>query len=86
MSRSYIWGVVIAVCVAGAFLTAMVFGLLQATILTLVMTPLLLAAATVFHKAHVARRERGIIAKIVEEGTTGEGRPGNGSAMKHAAE
>jgi 1,4-dihydroxy-2-naphthoate octaprenyltransferase len=84
MSRSYIWSVVIVVCLAGAFLTAMIFGLLQATILTLVMTPVLLAAATVFHKARVARRKRKIIKKMVEAATTGEGRPGN--AMKHAAE
>jgi hypothetical protein len=86
MSRSYVWGIVIAVCVVSAFLTAMVFGLLQATILTLVMTPALLAAATVFHKAHVARREREIIAKIVEAATTGEGKPDSDNAMKHAAE
>ena len=86
MSRSYIWGVVIVVCLVGAFLTAMIFGLLQATILTLVMTPVLLAAATVFHKAHVARRERKIIAKMVKDVTEGEGSRGNYDAMKHAAE
>ena len=66
--------------------TAMVFGLLLATILTLIMTPVLLAAPTVFHEARVARRERKIIKKIVDAVTTGEGRPGNDNAMKHAAE
>lgn len=86
MSRSYIWGLIVIVGVAGAFLAAMVFGPLLATILTFIMMPVLLAALTVFHKARVARREREIIAKIVEEATTGEGRPGNDNAMKHAAE
>ena len=66
--------------------TAMVFGLLLATILTLIMTPVLLAAPTVFHEARVARRERKIIKKMVDAATTGEGRPGNDNAMKHAAE
>lgn len=66
--------------------TAMVFGLLLATILTLIMTPVLLAAPTVFHEARVARRERKIIKKMVDVATTGEGRPGNDNAMKHAAE
>ncbi len=84
MSRSYIWGVVIIVGVIGAILTAMVFGPLLATILTLIMTPVIWAASTVFYQARVARREREIIARIVEEATTGEGRPDN--AMQHAAE
>jgi len=66
--------------------TAMVFGLLLATILTLIMTPVLLAAPTVFHEARVARRERKIIKKMVDAATTGEGMPGNDNAMKHAAE
>ena len=66
--------------------TAMVFGLLLATILTLIMTPVLLAAPTVFHEARVARRERKIIKKMVDAATTGEGRPVNDNAMKHAAE
>jgi multidrug efflux pump len=66
--------------------TAMVFGLLLATILTLIMTPVLLAAPTVFHEARVARRERKVIARMVKEATTGEGRPGNDNAMKYAAE
>jgi len=66
--------------------TAMVFGLLLATVLTLIMTPVLLAAPTVFHEARVARRERKIIKKMVEAAATGEGRPGNDNAMKHAAE
>ena len=66
--------------------TAMVFGLLLATVLTLIMTPVLLAAPTVFHEARVARRERKIIKKMVDAATTAEGRPGNDNAMKHAAE
>ncbi|MBC8035733.1 MAG: efflux RND transporter permease subunit, partial [Rhizobiales bacterium] len=66
--------------------TAMVFGLLLATILTLIMTPVLLAAPTVFHEARVARRERKIIKKMVDAATTGQSRPGNDNAMKHAAE
>jgi multidrug efflux pump len=66
--------------------TAMVFGLLLATILTLIMTPVLLAAPTVFHEARVARCERKIIKKMVDAATTGEGRPGNDNAMKQAAE
>jgi multidrug efflux pump len=66
--------------------TAMVFGLLLATILTLIMTPVLLAAPTVFQEARVARRERKIIKKMVDAATTGEGRPGNDNAMKQAAE
>jgi len=86
MSRSYIWAVVIIIGVVGAFLAAMVFGLLVATIFTLILMPLLLAASTVFQQTRVARRERKIIAKMVEAATTGEGRPGNGNAMKHAAE
>ena len=69
----------------------MVFGLLLATILTLILTPVLLAAPTVFLEARVARRERKIIAKMVIAATAGEGRPGNGNAqiaaaMKQAAE
>lgn len=66
--------------------TAMVFGLLLATILTLIMTPVLLAAPTVFREARVARRERKIIAKMVKAAAEGEGRPGSDNAMKHAAE
>ena len=66
--------------------TAMVFGLLLATVLTLIMTPVLLAAPTVFHEARVARRERKIIKKMVDAASTGEGRPGNDNAMKQAAE
>ena len=62
--------------------TAMVFGLLLATILTLIMTPVLLAAPTVFHEARVARRERKIIKKMVDAATTGEGRPGNDNAYE----
>ncbi len=38
--------------------TAMVFGLLLATILTLIMTPVLLAAPTVWRRSWAARRER----------------------------
>jgi multidrug efflux pump len=69
--------------------TAMVFGLLLATILTLILTPVLLAAPTVFHEARVARRERKIIAKMVKAAS--EGKPGNdneqvATPMKHAAE
>jgi hypothetical protein len=86
MSRSYIWGAVIVVGVAGAFLAALVFGLLLATVLTLIIAPVLWAAPAVFHQAHVARRERKIIAKMVEAASTGEGRPRNDNAMKHAAE
>jgi multidrug efflux pump len=71
--------------------TAMVFGLLLATILTLILTPVLLAAPTVFHEARVAKRERKIIAKMVKAATVGEGKPGNdnaqvAAAMKQAAE
>ncbi len=86
MSRSYIWGAVIVVGVAGAFLAAMVFGLLLAIILTLIMIPVLLAAPTVFHRACVARRERKIIKRIVDAAMTGEGSPGSDNAIKHAAE
>jgi amino acid permease len=86
MSRFYIWGTVIIVGVAGAFLAAKVFGLLLATILTLIVTPVLLAAPTMFHRTCVARRERKIIKKMVDAAMTGEGRPGNGNAMKHAVE
>ena len=86
MSRSYIWAVVIIIGVVGAFLAAMVFGLLVATIFTLIITPVLLAAATVFHKSHVARRERKIIAKMVKDVTEGESSRGNYDAMKHAVE
>jgi len=69
--------------------TAMVFGLLLATILTLILTPVLLAAPTVFREARVARRERKIIAKMVKAAS--EGKPGNdneqiAAPMKHAAE
>lgn len=73
MSKSYIWGAVIVVGVAGACLAAMVFGLLPAIILTLIMVPVLLAAPTVFHRARVARRERKIIKRIVDAAMTGEG-------------
>ncbi len=66
--------------------TAMVFGLMLATVLTLIMTPVLLAAPTVFREARVARRERKIIKKMVDAATTADGRPGNDNAMKHAAE
>jgi multisubunit Na+/H+ antiporter MnhG subunit len=83
MSRSHIWGVIIIFGVASAFLSALVFGLLVATILTLIITPVLLAAPAVFHQACVARRERRIIAKMVEAASTGEGGPDN--AMTHAA-
>ena len=86
MSRSYIWGVVIIVGVIGAILTATVFGPLLATILTLIMTPVIWAASTVFRQARVARRERKIIAKMVEAASTGQDGPGNDNAMKHAAE
>lgn len=69
--------------------TAMVFGLLLATILTLIMTPVLLAAPTVFREARTARRERKVIAKMVKAAS--EGKPGNDNEqvttpMKHAAE
>lgn len=69
--------------------TAMVFGLLLATVLTLIMTPVLLAAPTVFREARAARRERKIIAKMVK--AAADGPPGNDNklaeaAMKHAAE
>jgi len=73
MSRSYIWGAVVIAGVAGACLAAMVLGLLLATILTLIMTPVLLAAPTVFHRARVARRERKIIKKMVDAAITGAG-------------
>ena len=71
--------------------TAMVFGLLLATVLTLIMTPVLLAAPTVFREARAVRRERKIIARMVKAAATGEGKPGNdnaqvAAAMKHAAE
>jgi multidrug efflux pump len=67
--------------------TAMVFGLLLATVLTLIMTPVLLAAPTVFREARTARRERKVIAKMVKAATV----PGNdneqvAAAMKQAAE
>ena len=69
--------------------TAMVFGLLLATVLTLIMTPVLLAAPTVFREARTARRERKVIAKMVKAAS--EGKPGNDNEqvtapMKHAAE
>jgi multidrug efflux pump len=69
--------------------TAMVFGLLLATVLTLIMTPVLLAAPTVFREARTTRRERKMIAKMVK--TASEGKPVNDNAqvaapMKHAAE
>jgi multidrug efflux pump len=69
--------------------TAMVFGLLLATVLTLIMTPVLLAAPTVFREARAARRERKIIANMVKAAS--EGKPGNDNAqaatpLKHAAE
>ena len=69
----------------------MMFGLLLATVLTLILTPVLLAAPTVFHEARVARRERKIIAKMVKAATEGESRPDNdnvqiAAAMKQAAE
>jgi 4-hydroxybenzoate polyprenyltransferase len=86
VGKTYIWGVAIIAGTIGVFLTAMVFGLLSAAILTLIMTPALVAALTVFHRAHVARREQKIIKKIVDTAMTGEGRPGNDTAMKHAAE
>jgi hypothetical protein len=86
MGKTYIWGVAIIVGVVGAVLIAMVFGLLPASIFTLIMTPVLLAAFTYFHQARVARRERNIIKKMVEAATTAEGRPGNDNAMKQAAE
>ena len=38
--------------------TAMVFGLLLATVLTLIMTPVLLAAPTVFRENHALRKEK----------------------------
>ena len=80
MHKTYFWGVAIIVGMVGVFLTAMVFGLWPATILTLIMTPVLLAALTVFLRTRVARRERKIIKKMVEAATTGD------NAMKHAAE
>jgi hypothetical protein len=86
MSRSYIWGALIVIGVAGACLAAMVFGLLPAAILTLIMIPVLLAAPTVFQRACVARRERRIIEKMVDAAMTGAGSPGSDKAMKHAAE
>ncbi len=69
--------------------TAMVFGLLLATVLTLIMTPVLLAAPTVFREARTARRERKVIAKMVKAAS--ESKPGNdneqvAAAMKQAAE
>jgi multidrug efflux pump len=71
--------------------TAMVFGLLLATVLTLIMTPVLLAAPTVFREARTARRERKVIAKMVKAATAADGKPGNdneqiAAAMKQAAE
>ena len=71
--------------------TAMVFGLLLATVLTLIMTPVLLAAPTVFREARTARRERKVIAKMVKAATAVDGKPGNdneqiAAAMKQAAE
>ena len=44
MNKTYFWGVAIIVGMVGVFLTAMVFGLWPAIILTLIMTPVLLAA------------------------------------------
>lgn len=69
--------------------TAMVFGLMLATVLTLIMTPVLLAAPTVFREARTARRERKVIAKMVKSAS--EGKPVNdneqvAAPMKHAAE
>ncbi len=46
--------------------TAMVFGLLLATVLTLIMTPVLLAAPTVFHEARMARRQRRAASKAAK--------------------
>ncbi|HUQ36394.1 MAG TPA: hypothetical protein VM144_08455 [Aestuariivirga sp.] len=71
MSKTYIWGVAIIVGTVGVFLTAMVFGLLPAAILTLIMTPAFVAALTVFNRAHVARREQKIIKKMVDAAMTG---------------
>ena len=73
MSRSYIWGVVIVVGVASASISAMVFGLFPAAMLTLIMIPMLLAASTVSQRACVARRERKIIEKMVDAAMTGAG-------------
>ncbi len=71
--------------------TAMVFGLLLATVLTLIMTPVLLAAPTVFRETRQARRERKVITKMVKAAANVGGALGNdneqvAAAQKHAAE
>jgi uncharacterized MAPEG superfamily protein len=65
--------------------------LLLATVLTLIMTPVLLAAPTVFREARQARRERKNIAKMVGVATRAGGALRNdneqiAAALKHAAE
>ena len=67
--------------------TAMVFGLLLATILTLILTPVLLAAPYVFREARTARRERKTIAKMVKAAEVEAKKSVNDNApMKQAAE
>jgi multidrug efflux pump len=69
--------------------TAMVFGLLLATVLTLILTPVLLAAPTVFRENRAARREKRAARKASR--TKKMDVPVNGDRddeepMKHAAE
>jgi multidrug efflux pump len=67
--------------------TAMVFGLLLATILTLILTPVLLAAPYVFREARTARRERKMIAKMVKAAEAEAEKSVNDNvALKQAAE
>ncbi|MGB9143529.1 MAG: hypothetical protein WCB71_15190, partial [Aestuariivirga sp.] len=66
---------------------AMVFGLLLATILTLILTPVLLAAPYVFREARTARRERKMIAKMVKAAEAEAEKSVNDNvALKQAAE
>jgi multidrug efflux pump len=50
--------------------TAMVFGLLLATVLTLIMTPVLLAAPTVFRENHAIRKEKRAAKKAAKVAAT----------------
>jgi multidrug efflux pump len=69
--------------------TAMVFGLLLATVLTLIMTPVLLAAPTVFREKHALRKEQRAArraAKLAKEVPVAINDDEDEEPMKQAAE
>ena len=69
--------------------TAMVFGLLLATVLTLIMTPVLLAAPTVFRENHAIRKEQRAAkkaAKLAGEAAVAISDDEDEEPMKQAAE